>query len=304
MQKLPLIFLISLLCSALSGQISLDASYFPVPGDTLRTATALNPGMIDIGVAGSGQTWDFSMLQADATLERAVTAASAGQGSSAFPNATLLVEQTNGAEGYYQSTENSFSIIGYFGVDPLGQGFEVSAPFSPAYVERWAPLDFLDLNGNDAALQFDAAVEDIPGNLFDGLEIVPDSIRLAVSTDRTDLVDAWGTMTLPGGASYEVLRERRLEYREVLLYAKVGGLPWFDITTIALAALPIDELGRDTVMSYYFWSSEAKEPVAVVTSDATGENIQSVTYKYDAEVVSATTSNRPPAEPSVRAYPN
>jgi hypothetical protein len=300
LHNLPLCLFLTLFGGALLGQISLDDSYFPVPGDTLRTVTALNPSGISITDPGGNQSWDLSMLAAETVLERPVTAAAAGQGSSAFPTATVLVQQNNGAEGYYLSTANSFSIVGYFGVDPLGQGLEVSAPFNPPYVERWAPLDFLDLYENEAALEFDAAVEDIPGNLFEGLDITPDSIRLAVTTDRTDLVDAWGSLTIPGG-TYEVLRERRLEYREIRLFAKIGGLPWIDITDIALAALPIEELGRDTTTSYFFWSDEAREPIAVITTNASGE-VQAVTYKYNEEV--STAPARPLAEPGVRAYPN
>lgn len=300
-QQLRLTVLLTLAAAHLFGQISLSNSYFPEPGDTLKTATDLTPSGITITPAGGDQVWDFTDLQPQATLERTVLAAAAGQGSAGFPSADVLVEQFNGAEGYYHSTDNAFSIIGYFGQDPLGQGIEISAPFAPAYTERWAPLDFLDLNLHESALLFAVAADDIPGNIFDSLEISPDSVRIRVATNRTDLVDAWGNLSIPGG-TYDVLREKRIEYRDVRLDAKIGGLPWFDVTDIAIAALPIEELGRDTVTTYHFWSPDAKEPIAVITADASGENVESVSFKNNQIISNATVAG--PAKPSVNVFPN
>ncbi|MEZ4985859.1 MAG: T9SS type A sorting domain-containing protein [Saprospiraceae bacterium] len=286
-----------------TAQIVLDAAeYFPVAGDTLRIATDNTPSAaIAITPAGGEQTWDFSMLQSDFVQERLVRPASEGEAAATYPTANILFDQAAGGEGYYLSNANAFSIVGYAGTDPLGLGFQVSAPFTPAYVERWAPLQFFDLHTHNAALTIALATEDIPGNLFDGLPIAPDSIRVRVNTARTDLVDAWGTLTIPGG-TFDVLREKRTEFRNVRLEAKVGIFPWQDITDLALAGLPIDQLGADTLVTYSFWGEQVKEPIVVINADPTGTTVETVDYKHIEIVSAATVLNK--REPAVNVYPN
>lgn len=299
-QALPLILL--LLSMSLGAQITLQSSdYFPTVGDTLRTATDTNPVGIEITAAGGNQNWNFASLQAGFSLERIVEDAATGGASASFPTANLLFEQVDGGEGYYLSNETSFSVVGFAGMDPLGQGFEVTAPFVPPYVERWAPLNFIDVHTNESALTVSLAADDIPGNIFDGLPITPDSIRVRVATERTDVVDAWGSVVIPGG-TYDVLREKRTEFRDVRLDAKLGVLPWTDITDIALEFLPIDELGTDTLVTYSFWSNEAKEPIAVINADPSGTQVESVTYKSDDVVSSVQTVTE--RQPGVYIYPN
>jgi hypothetical protein len=300
-----LLFTFSLLLSlpfGLNGQVTLASTdYFPVIGDTLRTATDTNPLGVSITAPGGDQVWNFTSLQSGFSLERVIRDPAEGTAGSSYPSANILLEQAQGGEGYYFSSSTSFALMGYAGNDPLGQGFQVNAPFTPEYVERWAPLAFFDLHNHESALTIAIAADDIPGNIFDNLPITPDSIRVRVATTRTDLVDAWGTLNIPGG-EYEVLRERRTENRDVRLDAKIGPLPWFDITDIALEALPIDALGSDTLVTYSFWSADAKEAIAVIEADPTGMIVERVTYK-DNGVVSST---RPliADKPQLAIYPN
>lgn len=284
------------------AQITLQSSdYFPTVGDTLRTATDNAPVGIDITAPGGDQQWNFASLQAGFSLERIVQDAADGNAADSYPAANILFEQVEGGEGYYVSNETSFSLVGFVGADPLGQGFEVNAPFVPSYVERWAPLNFFDQNNNDAALTIALAADDIPGNIFDQLPITPDSIRVRVTTDRNDLVDAWGSLTIPDG-TYEVLREKRTEYREVRLDAKIGILPWTDITDLALEFLPIDELGADTLVTYSYWSNDAKEAIAVINADPSGTVVESVTFKSGDVINSVQAVNE--QKPQVYIYPN
>lgn len=291
-----------LLLGNLNAQLVLQASdYFPVAGDSLKTATDNAPIGIEMTAPGGNQTWNFSSLQSGFGQVRLVLDPSEGTTPESYPTANVLLEQIGGGEGYYESDENAFSVIGFAGEDPIGQGFQVNAPFDPPYVERWAPLAFFDLRNNNAALRVAVAADDIPGNLFEGLPITPDSIRVNVNTNRTDLVDGWGTLMIPGG-TYDVLREKRTEYRSVTLETKIGSFPWTDITGLALSLLMIDELGEDTLITYSFWSDTAKEPIAIVSMNNDETAVTSVEYK-DNDVVSSnnTLIND---EPTVYVYPN
>jgi hypothetical protein len=286
----------------LNGQITLQSGdYFPAVGDTLRTVTDNTPTGVSITAPGGNQSWDFTSLQNSFSQERAVSDPAGGTSAGSYPSANILLDQAAGGEGYYLSNSTKFAILGYAGTDPLGQGLEVNAPFLPEYVERWAPLNFFDLRNHASALTIAIAADDIPGNIFEGLPITPDSIRVRVATTRTDLVDAWGTLSIPGG-EYDVLREKRTEYRDVRLDAKIGPFPWADITDLALDALPIDALGTDTIVTYSFWSGDAKEAIAVINADPSGAQVESVTFKDNGVISSNNTIVVAP--PSFSIYPN
>lgn len=286
----------------LRAQLSLQATdYFPAIGDTLRIAFDNSPTGIAITPPGGGQTWNFSTLTSDGTLTRVVRPAAEGSASASYPSANIVFDQGGGGEGYYLSDNSAFAIIGYAGTDPLGLGFEVSAPFTTPYVERWGDLNFFDLHNHTSALTIALATSDIPGDIFSGLPIAPDSVRVRVATTRTDLVDGWGTVAIPGG-TYNVLREKRTEYREVRLDARIGPFPWVDVTDLALGSLPIPQLGIDTLVTYSFWSDTAKEPVAVVNMDNTGTAVESVEYKFN-DIISPT-SQALVRSPKILAYPN
>jgi hypothetical protein len=300
------IFVVGLCLGALYGQaqIVLNAGdYFPAPGDTLFSVFDQAPEGVAITPPGGAQTWDFSGLQNDFTRLREVKAASEGALFAQFPGTEVLFPQGVNAEGYYNVADDRYELVGYAGQDPLGQGLEVVARFSPPYVERWAPLQFFDIRSTSSSLLFTVATDDIPGGIFDNLPVSPDSIRVRVAIQRTDVVDGWGNVTIPGNHTYEALREKRTEYRNVRLDAKVNPLPWFDITDLALQNLPIEGLGQDTIVRYHFWAKDVKEAVAVITAETDGQTIVDVEYKGD-PLLSSAPDPAPPAPGRLALAPN
>lgn len=288
--------------SFLSAQITLESTdYFPEAGDTLSTRFSTSAEGFSISAPGGDQTWDFSSLVDGTPRTRIIESIDAAPNPEAFSTANIYIETIGGGGGYYRSTSDAFSIIGFDGEDPIGQGLEVETPFSPPYVERWGSLNFFDLNNLNSALTVTTATDDIPGNIFDGLPITPDSIRIKVQMDRVDLVDGWGSISIPGG-TYDVLREKRIEIRDVRLEVKVSLFPWADITDAAIESLPIDQLGVDTMVSYSFWSKETKEPIAIISTNPDETIITSIEYKF-IDVISATdeVENAPP---NLSVYPN
>ena len=250
-------------------------------------------------------SWDFSSLQAPFTRRRVVRQASEGPAFALFPGAELTMETGATGDGYYNVSNGRFELIGFSGTDPLGLGFEVATPFSPAYVERRAPLNFFDVNQSESALLFTFNPDDLPVDVFDQLPITPDSLRVRVAIDRLDVVDGYGTLTIPGGI-YDVLREKRREIRETRIDAKLPFVGWNDVTDIVieLVNLPAltEQLGQDTTTTYYFWSNEAKEAIAVVSADADGQNVTSVEYKANDVVSNVQDLGR--LKPGVYAIPN
>lgn len=302
MRKLYHLFCVVLLLPCVLGaQLTLTSDYFPAEGDTLRTAIDNLPPQLDLLGTSGPHSWDFTTLQSPFNRVRVVAAAETGASAAAFPAANLLLPQADGADGYYRSTDEKFEIIGYDGEAPFGPGLRVVAPFKPPYVERWAPLALFDVNSTEAALTFAAATDSLPDEIFDMLPVTPDSIRIRIQTSRLDIVDAFGTLKIPGGV-YNVLREKRTEFRNVRIDVRVGPFPWADVTDLLTGSLPVDGLGRDTLVNYYFWSDEVKEAVAVVRTDAATDSIRQVEYKSNDAVSSL--RDLTDRRPAVFAYPN
>ncbi|MEL7223024.1 MAG: T9SS type A sorting domain-containing protein [Bacteroidota bacterium] len=286
----------------LSAQITLQSTdYFPALGDTLKTMIDTAPEGVTVTAPGGDQNWNFSALQSGFSQVRYSVDPETGNVSDSYPNADVLVEQEGAGAGYYTSDENAFATIGFSGGDPLGLGFNINAPFDPPYVERWAPLAFFDLRNTDGALRVTLPADELPTELLGELPLTPDSVRVSITSTRTDLIDAWGTLTIPGG-TYEVLREKRIEERSVTVETKIGSFPWIDLTPQILELLMIGELEEQTLVSYTFWSNQAKEPIAIINLNADETEIESVEFKDNDVVTNTITVNA--QEPAIAVYPN
>lgn len=296
------ILLIAMLAAFNAGaQITVTNATFPAVGDTLRTAFDANPGGIVMTPPGLNQQWDFSSLSATTTREQIIRPVAEGGATADFPAAEYFIEIANGGENYYNVTNEKVELIGFYGLDPIGLGFQLTTRFSPPILERRATLEIFQIHGSDAALLFPFSPDDVPGGIFDQLPISPDSLRVRVAIDRTDVVDAWGELTIPGG-TYDVLREKRTEYREVRLDAKLPFVGWFDITDIALQSLPVPGLGVDTIIRYYYFNDVEKEPIAVVTVG--DDQLSAVSVEYKANNTATSVQNTPDNGANVAVYPN
>ncbi|GJM34261.1 MAG: hypothetical protein DHS20C18_32620 [Saprospiraceae bacterium] len=287
------------------AQITITADDFPEVGDTLFSAVDNLPTNIDVQPTPGQHSWDFTSLQAPFTRRQIVRTAVQGPAFNLFPGADLLMETGATGDGYYNVENGRFELIGFSGTDPLGIGLEVATPFSPPYLERRAPLNFFDVNQMESALLVAFDPDDLPIDLFSQLPISPDSLRVRVAINRLDAVDGYGTLTIPGGI-YDVLREKRTEIREVRMDAKLPFVGWNDVTDIVIELVNFptltDQLGKDTITTYNFYSNEAKEPIAIVTSDEDGQNVTSVEFKANDIVNNVQDLSR--LKPGVYAFPN
>jgi len=301
--KKTLLFIFILFSFHLEGQITVTNASFPVIGDTLRTAVDGAPEGISITAPGGNQVWNFSSLQG-VTAEVVIRPASQGASADLFPDANLLFpvgSDGTGGETYVSTNATSYQLKGYVGPDPANLGINVLVPFSPPVVERRAPMNFFDINNTEYAILVALPTDSLPSEVTNDLPIVPDSIRLRVAATRTDVVDGWGTLTIPGG-TYEVLREKRTEIREMIVEARVGIGPfatWVDVTEF----LGGEFLGSDTLTTYVFVNDQEKENIAEVTvTNDESERPIAVTYKSNDVITNVRYVNTGRAD--IFAYPN
>ncbi len=288
------------LCTGLLAQPMVTNETFPEIGDSLRTAVDNLPSGISLGDTGGDQSWDFTTLQAPFINTAPVVPIEEAEGYFAFPEAAFAIVANN-VNRFYRSDAGQVEILGFFGADPAGLGIEGAFRYEPPLVEQRAPLEFQDVYNSSTNISFAFAADDLPDQILDVLPITPDSIRIRLNSERTDEVDAWGMMTIPGGI-YEVLREKRTEEQNIRLDAKVGFFDWFDITDIMLDVLQLEALEPRTTVTYRFLSNESVEPIAVVRTGSEGTAINQVTYKSGSTI----SSLRPVEEltPGVYAFPN
>jgi len=298
---LPILFLFCTI--SLTAQITLTSASFTDIGDTLRTATDGAPQGIVISAPGGDQVWNMSGLQG-VTNETVVRPATEGTNSDQFPSADLLFPvgaNMDGGDNYANITSQLYELVGYVGPDPANLGINVVVPFSPPIVQRRSPMNFFDVNTTTSNILLAFPTDSLPSEITNDLPITPDSIRINFASSRTDLVDAWGTLTIPGG-TYEVLREKRTDVRETRLEAKVGFGPfasWVDVTEF----IPNDLLGAETIVSYVFISETEKENIAEITVMDDEEQTPSfVTYKSNDVVTNVSYVNTGYSD--IFAYPN
>ena len=271
---LPLVALVF----GLSAQITVTNATFPAAGDTLRTATDNAPENIVISNPGGPYTWDFTGLTADARQVTVFRPASEGAAAASYPTADLVNFGGGGGESYFDVTATNFDLLGFSGQDPTGTlPIATDFKFTPPVPQFRAPLTFIASHTSSSSLALAFSLADLPSEILDSLGIptgLLDSIRIRVVTGRNDLVDAFGTVMIPGG-TYDVLREKRIESTDTRIEAHALFLGWQDITDI----VPIPGFGQVTTTSYYFLSNTAKEPIAIINTDSTGTLATDVEFK-------------------------
>ncbi len=290
--------------STLQAQITISNTYFPNVGDTISSVN-ITPllGEIPITAGGGNQLWDFSQVQTNGVVSSDTYIDPATVDTlGAFPSANLALSGNGNGVTYFRKDDTSFELLGFVGLDPTGFGLNLVTSFQPPLVDRTAPLDFLDLNTYSTAAVVPFGADVLPGGVFDSLPLAPDSIRILVELDQVDLVDAWGTVTLTGNKSYEVLRQKRVQTTETRLEIKVPILDWLDVTD-QFGGQSGGFLGMDTIVTMTYWAEGVPEPIAEMTLDGDEENVTSFTYRND-EIITSTVPIERAGYENVYAYPN
>lgn len=282
-----------------TAQITITNAVFPVVGDTLHYIFGNQPGAINqvFTPPGGGQQWNLSNLQPTQTWNQIMQNPATGSAQASFPGANILYNPLNSAsQVYLQVTGTQVLDMGYFGLDELGLGLNLLFDNRPDLEESWAPVNFFDIHQSTANVlsAFDAPIA--PPIL---LNLVPtaDSFRIRVTYQRISAVDAFGTMTIPGG-TFDVLRKKRTEYKSMAVDVKVAPLGWIDISTIG--GQQILPLGTDTITTFHFLNDVSREAIAICTLNTAQNVVTGVQYK----AMNTTATFAPTLNGALFTYPN
>lgn len=273
------IFVQLLVWSTVFAQITVTNATFPIAGDTLKMAIDNFPSAgVTITPPGGNQNWNFTSLQVDSNQN--IIYRLANEGSVQVPGAELFTNPSPNMEEYFNVTNNRFELQAHYGLlydIALNSLFR----YNPPLVERRAPLNFFDINQSSSAILEVFPPEAFPpaliAALIDSLPASPDSLRYRITINQLEVVDGWGDLSIPEG-NYHVLREKRTQYKDNRLDAKLPTIGWIDITDAAIQA-GFQGLGIDTTVAYYFHNNVEKEPIAIVHTSSNHLIVKYVTFK-------------------------
>ncbi len=272
------LFIVLLLNIGLIGQTVITSASFPAPGDVLKTLTAARPAGDFIGGSGAAQTWNFSNLTAQSSSEEEFLDLAGAEFDSLFVNATTYLSLGLGeGESFYQSSATTFSFLGFGGIDFVGLGFGSNLVYTDPFVERRA-MSYQEGErfSTSTSTLARVSIDDLPDAIADSLlsqsPFPFDSIGVGISNEREDVIDAWGTVMIPGG-SFDVIREKRVAMSNTVIEVKLPFIGWSDISGL------IGFGGGDTTITYQYISNDAKEPIATVTMSNDESEVESVEFK-------------------------
>ena len=271
------------------GQITVTSSTFPAAGDKLRYVQASNPNTAVslFTPPGGNQNWDLSALTSAGTFETNYRPATEGANAAAFPGATMVV--INGTdEYYYRSSGTKFELLGQASTTVGGVNLKALYINQPPIAVRHAPLNFFDIYQQSSSNLLAWAFSEIPNSAVN-LPVMPDSIRIRISNQIVEVVDGWGTLTLPGALpqpQFPVLRLKKTTYHEQRIDAKVPPLGWLDVTdnVVRGGSAWSSLFGVDTTVTHHYFNNIEKEEIATLTFNNEQNAVISVVYKNVAAV--------------------
>jgi hypothetical protein len=283
---------------SLSGQIQIKKRPLPQEGDVVLFYVDQLPSNIDPGKAGSAQRWNFMTLLSPFIRRSVYGNAKINAVENKFKSADLSRKIDEHTEALYIKEDGDLLLAGYVGLDPFGLGVRNIFQFTSPLVEQRQNIEYGDGSNTKTSMTATFILNDLPKKVRQLLPVTPDSVRLVMTSQRMDEVDAWGTMLMPGGF-FDVLREKRSEARNLRIETKIGSLPWQDITNTLLAN---DIFGNHVFLSYYYYATEFSEPLVKIFMKADNQGVDKVIYR--ANLIDQPIQDIDDIKPGVYAFPN
>ena len=276
MKSLYFILLASMLTFAIStsAQITITSSDLPQGGESYTIQTALPDSPADFTTTGGGFDWDFSDLVSDSEAE--VEFGAMGDApftaqlsfNNEWTNAEYLCDvfgpgdfDLSALEGlgvelpvaisnlynYLQTSNDSYNIAG---ISMSIEGLDLPVEYSDIDEIHPLPLNYMDEINSTSAFTVN----------------IPEVFTYETSASRTGSVDGWGTLTLPGGATHEVLRVNTTitthdifslsgsdpfeldRVSTVYSWVGNGGMPYLEVSTIFGATFSVEYQGESPII--------------------------------------------------------
>ncbi len=254
-----------------TSQIVVDQSSLPDFGDTIHYKTDRKPSIL-LGDGGENQLWDFSQLTSPYSDE--VTFNSPGGLSD---RADMVVMQNGSPLFLLHWFDTDLKIIGQYDSQQFSQGEPKVSRFSEPAFFRNETFGYGDSFGQEYEQTTSYASNDLSFEMLNSLVEIPDSINVIRETSVVYEVDAWGSIILP--MSKEDVLRLKIDRREIITYVAIkDGLESSIGNRNFLNQQITPQETRD--ISYHYYSSVSKIPLAMVETDDYGD-VRQVAYQID-----------------------
>jgi hypothetical protein len=200
--KMKTLFLFSIFFgSTLFAQITITntdvSNYFAV--GTSSTIHSTDITSFDIGTVGVNNNWDFSGLQSTETFNMLSVDPATTPYANQFPGTNIATYSQENYQGSpaevwsYLNLNGSLSNMGQAITSSSFPGDLITSVNNPASIEIQLPMTYNTSWSQSYTNTF----------YYNGTPLGQSNYSINV------VVDAWGTMTMPGGSSFEALRIRR-----------------------------------------------------------------------------------------------
>ncbi len=200
-----------------SAQITITQADLPTTPLTVITDSDGSTKPLPLGPSASAQSWDFSHLQKQKTKTINFMTPGATPYGSTFSSANLA-DSTYGGNGYnfFSAGSSQFAVEGAEENQLVsGDNFKIEINLAPEFVQANLPATY----GNV-----------VPPSVALGSQTFSVTFSIVVTGEKfdtyieySDTVDAWGTMKMPNGHTYNVLRQKHHEVDYDSVYLKIAN---------------------------------------------------------------------------------
>ena len=265
---LSLIMLTSIgICSS-QAQITLNDTHLISVGDDVVLAHDTLPTGVTIGSAGASQTWNFSTVLDENTLDTLKFRAPAGSpGAANYPLANIVLTDTQQDSSWMYLTKNTTGLF-VAGRSQYASGQLINLPIVATIISFPSTMG-TNYTGNWDGTLLGYDVSSFPLGL--------DSLKITRASTATSNIDGWGNISTPFGTFASL---RQIVYQEDIdtTWEKSSATGNWSIispttiSTLALLNVYLTDVSYDTTRTARWWTNDpsAKFPVVEMDYEANG----------------------------------
>jgi hypothetical protein len=214
MRQFSILFVLTVSVSSAFSQITIseeDVSGFSAPGMTITTSTA-SAGLVNIGIPGGENTWNFSSFELDSTFASAMINPTGTPYINDFAGANICQHYSVNIQDSVVNSWN-YSRIGSGKLEFLGYASLISANgIEYKILAKHIPpqLSFAFPASSDSSWSSS-------DSLITTTEIGGIKFTSSIKIETVNTVEAYGTLVFPGGDNKEALRISQEDIRTTVL---------------------------------------------------------------------------------------
>jgi hypothetical protein len=264
MKKTFLLFivLVGLTLTGFSQAITITISDIVSIGAVLDQRTDTIP-TVTPGSGGAGQTWNMSSLSSHITKQMSAVAPSTLPCGYRFTNANIALSEPDTLTNYFFSKQSTdISNVG-FTMDLIGNGDTICVILSKPDTMLTLPSTY---NTSFTSSSYGKTKSHIN---YTYLGMAVDSAEVIHITNKTSVIDGWGTLTLPNGsisALRQCLHTINLDTANAYV-ALLGGWVPFQTRT-------------DTTLQYVWWAKDGGTAIVKMDYDSVTPAVTNVDWLF------------------------